>query len=338
MAQQYEQEELIEQLDRSMDEIDSDLDQMEEFVSSIRSYAPDAADSAAERVESAREKLEDAREKMDRTREFLAEFLESVTYAAQMYDQKENNPDPQIISEYEKSYSRAERNKGRLLNWINKSSITIEKARINAEKARSKVKIAQIKAKTREDKERNKKVRINFTLPETMKNDWRNLADELSISVSQMVRNAMDVYERSVKGLEDSGAMESLRNLEKIGDNIDAAGEKFENFLEKKISRNFDPFTGKPVKNIRVSDPIPQNTEEKDRKKKRIKGLIMMQKCLPVSKLAQTLGIPADEAENIIYELAAEGIECTFDDGVCNFDASQIESIVTLLNAVIDKM
>ncbi|WP_371803679.1 hypothetical protein [Candidatus Lokiarchaeum ossiferum] len=334
---QYEQEEIIAELDRTIDLIDQELDQMDEEIGSIRGYAPDAAESAADRVEAAREKLEDAKEKLNNTRNLLTEFLESATFAANLYDEKEQNPDPQTISEYEKSYSKAERLKGKLLNWINKSTISIEKARINTEKARSKVKIARIKAKVRSDKEQNKKVRINFTLPETMKNDWRNLADELSISVSQMVRNAMDVYERSVKGLEDSGALESLRNLEKMGDNIDAAGEKLDNFLEKKINRKFDPYTGKPV-NIAVSDPLPNNSEEKERKKKRIKGLIMMQKCLPVEKLAQTLSIPENEAENIIYELAAEGIECTFDDGICNFDASQTDNIINILDAVIDKM
>jgi hypothetical protein len=325
----YQFEEDINYLEEKLTKIEEFLDQLEEELQPVKAYAPDAVNSARDTIQSTRDKLESSSEKLARTRDIFAEFVEKSEIATQLYDLKEQNPDSKGYGQYEKARAKCDAISSKLNNWISKSKMSLENAQISAEKANSRVKIALIKGGAKIEKERNRKVRINFTLPETMKNDWRSLADELSISVSQMVRNAMDVYEKSVKGLEQSGAMDKIRNFEHKMENLGSD-------LERKLERRFNPDTGERIN--RPVNPMKQGNEDKERKKKRIKGLIMMQKCLPVEKLAQTLEISEEAAENYIYELAAEGIDCTFDAGVCNFDPSQIDAILGILFALIDKM
>ncbi|MHA1885989.1 MAG: hypothetical protein ACW96S_13105, partial [Promethearchaeota archaeon] len=56
-------------------------------------------------------------------------------------------------------------------------------------------------------------------------------------------------------------------------------------------------------------------------------GLVKLHKSLPIDKLAQAMGKSIEQAENLIYELAAEGIEGTLEEGVFKFTSTPEEVI-----------
>ncbi|MHA1914318.1 MAG: hypothetical protein ACW97V_08135, partial [Promethearchaeota archaeon] len=76
---------------------------------------------------------------------------------------------------------------------------------------------------------------------------------------------------------------------------------------------------------------------EKARIIKRVNGLIKLHNSLPIDKLAQAMGKSIEEAENLIYELAAEGVEGTLEGGVFKFTSTP-EEVISKLNELINKM
>lgn len=332
---QYDEERRIDILHNALESMNDILETIENNLEDVKPYAPDTVDSAEDKLEAAREKLESANEMYEKSVDKLANFKERAQIAAELYDNAQTNPDSKLMIEAEKARIAAEQSKITLESIINKTEIAIEKTRIAAERAQSQANIAAIKAKAKMDKDRDKKVRINFTLPGDMKDKWKDLADELSISVSQMVRNAMDIYEKSVKTMEDSGTLEKLKKIENFGESMDNFGERIGSYIEKNVQRKFDPQTGQPI-NIHVSDPVFKTSANKDKIKKRIQGLIKIQKCIPIEKLAQTIGKSNEEAENIIYELAAEGIEGNLEEGIFTFPEENTDEVINLLFKIID--
>jgi len=75
---------------------------------------------------------------------------------------------------------------------------------------------------------------------------------------------------------------------------------------------------------------------ENERIKTRLTNFIEHYISIPIEKLAQTLKIPNEEAENLIYELAAEGIEGTLEDDVFKFTSSS-EDVISELYKLIGK-
>ncbi|MEJ2293391.1 MAG: PCI domain-containing protein [Candidatus Lokiarchaeota archaeon] len=76
---------------------------------------------------------------------------------------------------------------------------------------------------------------------------------------------------------------------------------------------------------------------EKDHIKKRVQGLIKLQGSIPIDKLSQALEISEKEAENIIYELAAEGIEGKLEENVFKYTTEE-DQVITKLFQLIDKI
>ncbi len=76
---------------------------------------------------------------------------------------------------------------------------------------------------------------------------------------------------------------------------------------------------------------------DKKQMKGRISELIMVQKVLPIKILAEILNIAVGEAENLIYELAAEGIDGDLEEGVFKFTSSP-EIVLSKLFELVDKM
>ena len=76
---------------------------------------------------------------------------------------------------------------------------------------------------------------------------------------------------------------------------------------------------------------------DKEQLKKRVSGLIKVQKALPISKLAEALNIYSEDAENLIYELVADGIEGNLEEGVFKFTSTP-EEVISKLNEFIDRM
>lgn len=76
---------------------------------------------------------------------------------------------------------------------------------------------------------------------------------------------------------------------------------------------------------------------DKEQLKKRVSGLIKVQKALPIRKLAEALNITDEDAENLIYELVADGIEGSLEESVFKFTSTP-EEVISKLNDLIDKM
>ena len=74
-----------------------------------------------------------------------------------------------------------------------------------------------------------------------------------------------------------------------------------------------------------------------ERIKKRITGLIKLHKSIPINKLAQTLNKSEEFAENLIYELAALGVEGELEEGIFKF-SGEIDEVLTTLFELIDKL
>ena len=76
---------------------------------------------------------------------------------------------------------------------------------------------------------------------------------------------------------------------------------------------------------------------DKEQMKKRVSGLIKVQKALPIRRLAEALNITDEDAENLIYELVSDGIEGSLEESVFKFTSTP-EEVISKLNDLIDKM
>ena len=119
----------------------------------------------------------------------------------------------------------------------------------------------------------------------------------------------------------EEGLLEELDDLEDLGDKIEHA-------VEGKSK--------KPKIKLNVSSSSTSSSDT-DRIKKRVRGLIKLQKSLPLDKLAQALSRAKEDAENLIYELVDEGIEGTIEEGVFKFTNAP-DDVISKLNELIDKL
>ena len=328
----YEEEEEIKRLGETIERIHELNERTSDLIEEAKSYAPEAADVAEDKLETAKEKLDTAKEKLGNTWEFLHEFKERARLAAEIYDEAQMSGNPQIDANVEKARYNAERTKAKLEASIMKTLSCLDKAKNASEKANSRANIASIKSNAMESREKGKKVRINFTLPDDMKKSWKGLADDLNISISQMIRTAMDTFEKKIDNLGDLGELEDIRaekqkkkigNLDNLGQRIERWGDKLEKKLEKKYGQS--------------EQASIQFTEENQEKlKKRITGFIKINQNIPVDKFAQILNCSIAEAENLIYELAAEGIAGFMEKGVFKYDGST-EDVITELFKILER-
>ena len=181
------------------------------------------------------------------------------------------------------------------------------------------------------DKAKRKAARINISVDPDMSEEWRDWADGLGASVSELVRKSMKFVKNNIG---DIAKLEKLgQNLEVMGEDIERAvkesglegiGEKIEKKLSKKKGEHKIKFT-------------IDTESKKDQIKKRVTGLIKLHKSLPIDKLAQALEKSDEDAENMIYELVAEEIEGNLEEGVFKFTSSE-EKVIAKMNELIDKM
>jgi hypothetical protein len=124
-----------------------------------------------------------------------------------------------------------------------------------------------------------------------------------------------------------------LSKLDEIGENIERSlKESGIEDLGDKIEREFKDKKIKPKIKINL-----ETSDNKDRIKKRVRGLIKLQNSLPIDKLAQALKRSNEDAENLIYELVDEGIEGSLEEGVFKFTSAP-EEVISKINELIDKM
>lgn len=194
------------------------------------------------------------------------------------------------------------------------------------------------KVRKRLEKARKKAVkRINISVDPEMSEEWKDWAEGLGASVSELVRKSMKFVKNNIGDitkLEDFG-----RKMGKMGVEIEKAvknsgieklGDKLGEKIEKQIKK------GKSKVHIATVQEI-----DKERIKKRVDGLVKLYKSLPIDKLAQAMEISLEEAENLIYELVAEDIKGQLEEGVFKFtDTSEevLEEVISKLFEMIDKM
>ncbi|NVM36917.1 MAG: hypothetical protein HWN81_15070 [Candidatus Lokiarchaeota archaeon] len=174
--------------------------------------------------------------------------------------------------------------------------------------------------------------RINISVDPEMSDEWRDWADGLGASVSELVRKSMKFVKNNIG---------DLAKLERLGHKLEIMGEDIEQALKdsgieeigEKIEEQFGKKKGKPKNKI----TIILNPDKKERIKKRVSGLIKLHNNLPIEKLAQALDKSNEEAENLVYELVAIGIKGTLDGGVFKFTDTS-EEVILKLNELIDKM
>ena len=200
-----------------------------------------------------------------------------------------------------------------------------EKIRRHEAKYGAKIKKQLEKAKKRAVK------RINISVDPDMSDEWKDWAGDLGASVSELVRKSMKFVKNNIGDIEK--LEEWGKSMEKMGGRIEKAVKKsgIEEFGEK-LEEQFERKRGK--KEVRIL----LNTEtDKARIKKRVNGLIKLHRSIPIDKLAKALNRTNEYAENMIYELAADGIEGSLEEEVFKFTSTSDE-VISKLNELIDKM
>lgn len=328
----YEEEEEIKRLGETIDRINELNEKTSDLIEDAKSYAPDAADVADDKLENAREKLDTAKEKLGNTWEILHDFKERARLAAEIYDEAQMSGNPQMDAKVEKARYTAERTKAKLEASIMKTLSSLDKAKNASEKANSRANIAAIKSNAAESREKGKKVRINFTLPDDMKQSWKGLADDLNISISQMIRTAMDSFEKNIDNLGELGELGDFhieKKKKKKGkfNDLEQRIERWGDKLEKKFEQKYEK-SGQ--------EGVQFSEENKEKLKKRLTGFIKINQNIPVDKFAQILNCSIAQAENLIYELAAEGIEGFMEKGVFRYESST-EEVISELFKILDR-
>jgi len=331
---------LIQMLEAEVAGITQKLETIRQNANDTQSLAPDASEEALDYVEEAEDKREEVFEKLDDAKEKLYNFKEKANFAAQQYDLAQSAP--HLEKEARNAQNAAERARDSLNSAIEKARNSLEKLKIATEKAESRFNIARIRAQTQEEKEREKMVRINFTLPNDMKTSWKDLADDLGISISELVRKSVDTFEASMK---KPGKF--IDKIEAFGTEMDKMGRDIEQAYYNKYEKppspppaakpfpTATPFTVPTPTGIQKTSEF--SSEEKERIKNRVKGLIKLQKSIPIDKLAQIFNKPPEYAENIIYELVAESVEGDLHEGVFKFKGND-EIVIEKLYNLIDRL
>ncbi|MEE9376858.1 MAG: hypothetical protein V3V33_02350 [Candidatus Lokiarchaeia archaeon] len=183
------------------------------------------------------------------------------------------------------------------------------------------------------EKAKKKAARINISVDPEMSGEWRDWADGLGASVSELVRKSMKFVKNNIGDLKK---LEKLgRNMEKMGEGIEqAVKDSGLEELGNRLEREFEGKKGRGKSKIHIA--VNQDTD-KERIKKRVSGLIKLYNSIPIDKLAQALDKSNEEAENLVYELVADDIGGTLEGGVFKFTGTS-EEVISKLNELIDKI
>jgi hypothetical protein len=197
----------------------------------------------------------------------------------------------------------------------------IEKAKEKLERLKQKIEKHEEKFKEKVQKKvekaKKKAARINISVDPEMSDEWKDWADGLGASVSELVRKSMKFVKNNIG---------DLAKLEAWGKEMEKLGKDVEKSVKKSGLEDLGKKFEKELKKKKVEVKLNVETD-KDRIIKRVSGLVKLHKSLPIDKLAQAMGKSIEQAENLIYELAAEGIEGTLEEGVFKFTSTPEEVI-----------
>ncbi len=295
---EQELDELREDIRYELDNIKDDLmDELEDIHADFEDDIDDLRDAKEEVKEDLREALEDLKDERINLLREIGETTEGLDDLGE--DAREQIERAREKLELIRSKTEEQREK-----YEDKIRKKLEKAQRKAEKKTSK--------------------RINISVDSDTSDEWRDWSDELGSSVSELIRKSMKFVKNNIG---------DFKKLEEWGENVErAVKESGIEELGEKIEREFE---GKKLKHRVKINLSPSN--DKDRIKKRVRGLIKLQKSLPIDKLARALNKTNEDAENLIYELVDEGIEGSLEEGIFKFTSSPDE-VISKINDLIDKM
>ncbi len=188
------------------------------------------------------------------------------------------------------------------------------------------------KVQKKVEKAKKKAARINISVDPDMSEEWRDWAEGLGASVSELVRKSMKFVKNNIG---------DIAKLERLGRNLELMGEDIEQVVKdsgiEEIGEKFEQKFGKKKKGKHEIKLTIDTETKKERIKKRVSGLIKLYNSIPIDKLAQALGKSNEDAENMVYEIAADGIEGTLEEGVFKFTSTS-EEVISKLNELIDKI
>lgn len=269
----------------------------------------DAIEEFKEESEDIKDELKDELEDLMEEREDYLDQVKNILKEIDQYDESAKDRVENAKMRYEKLKEKIDKHESKLNDKLRRK---VEKATSNAAK------------------------RINISVDPRMSEEWKDWAEGLGASVSELVRKSMQFVKDSVGDLQKLEKLEDLvdqSGIEGLGENIEQAVkfsgiEDIGNIFEEK---------GK-IKSQKVNIKMPHSDEfEKARIKKRIQGLVKLQGSIPIDKLSQALEISEEDAENMIYELAAEGVEGKLEEGVFKYTTNE-EEVISKLLSLIDKL
>jgi len=299
------------------DREDRDIEKIKE---KLKWELDDIKDELLEELEELHEDLvdeiEDLRDTKEEIKEELLEELEEL--------QEERD---YILREIEDTSDELDEIKENEREQIEEAEKKMARIKPRVDKQREKY-LGKMKKKIEKAQKKVAK-RINISVDAETSDEWRDWSEDLGSSVSELIRKSMKFVKENIgdfSKLEEWG--ESIeRAVEESG--IEGLADQIERNVEGKMKKN-----KKPRIKIDLSSPSSIDT---DRIKKRVRGLIKLQKSLPLDKLAQALNRTKEDAENLIYELVDEGIEGTIEEGVFKFTNAP-DDVISKINELIDKL
>ena len=170
--------------------------------------------------------------------------------------------------------------------------------------------------------------RINISVPPEMSDEWKDWAENLKTSVSELVRGSMKFVKNNIGDLKKLNLYGKI--IDGLGDEIEmAVKESGLEDLDKTLNIYIDKKKGK-----KKFKPKAVSEVDKERIIKRIRGLIKLENGIPIDKLARILNISDTDAESLIYELVDEGVDGTLEENVFKFSGNTEEVIEKLKNII----
>ena len=282
-----------------------------------------------EQLEELSEEMEDANQELKEERQEIIEDLHDAL--TDLEDEKEDLLEEGVDLEEIEAYVDKMRN-------VILSGIRAKIERHMAKISRKASKFSE-KAKKKMDKaERKAAKRINISVEPDMSEDWKDWAEGLGTSVSELVRKSMEFVKDNIG---------DLKKLDRMGDYFEELGGE----IEKSLKESGIEDIGKNLKakiKYPPSPPSPPSAPsphirvviseiDKEAIKKRIQGIIKLHKSIPVDKLALAMSKNVEDAEKLIYELAGEGLDGTLENGIFKY-TGDIDDVISRFDKKIDEM
>ena len=301
------------------DKDDRENRDIERIKEKIRWELDDIKDDLLEELEDLHEdfadEIDDLRDSKEEIKEELLEELEDLQ------DERDY-----IIREIDDTRDDLNEIKENAREQVDEAKEKLERVKSRMEKHREKY-LDKIQKKI--DKAQKKVAkRINISVDSDTSDEWRDWSEELGSSVSELIRKSMRFVKNNIG---------DFSKLEEMGESIErAVKESGIEDLANQIEREVGGKKKKPRIKIDLSNS-GSSSSDTNRIKKRVRGLIKLQKSLPIDKLAHALNRAKEDAENLIYELVDEGIEGTIEEDVFKFTSAP-EDVILKINELIDKL